>query len=268
MMDYPTLDAHAHVARPAAPDALAGTGAVLAMTLALDEAALAVGHDEALMTWGAGCHPRFPGAQHAFDAGRFADLLERTAVAGEVGLDGSSRVPLAVQQTVFAQVLEVVAARPRLLSIHSYAATGPVLAALRRTPVVAPILHWWTGSAAETAEAVALGCYFSIHSQVARRSVFRVHVPPERVLVESDHGYRDPPAAIRPRIEWVEYLVAQQYRLAVTDLRALVWRNFATLVRRTGTAALLRPALAALLPDEGSGIADQGSGRASPVPER
>lgn len=28
-------------------------------------------------------------------------------------------------------------------------------------------------------------------------------VPPGRILVESDHGYNDPPAAIPCRIEWV-----------------------------------------------------------------
>jgi TatD DNase family protein len=141
----------------------------------------------------------------------------------------------------------VVAELPRLVSIHSYRATGLVLEELRRRPVAVPVLHWWTGNAAETEEAVALGCYFSIHSAVARRSQFRTRVPPERVLIESDHGYRDPPAAIPCRVEWVEHLVGQQLKLDVEAVRWLVWRNLATIVRETGVGGLLPEPLAAIL---------------------
>ena len=118
---------------------------------------------------------------------------------------------------------------------------------LSRTPVDAPILHWWTGNAEETSRAVKLGCYFSVHSQVARRSQFRMRVPPERILVETDHGYDDPPAAIPCRIEWVEHLTAQQLGIGQMDVRRLVWRNFGVLVHRTGLQGLLPEGLAAHL---------------------
>jgi TatD DNase family protein len=62
---------------------------------------------------------------------------------------------------------------------------------LRRKPIIAPILHWWTGTAAETLQAVELGCYFSVHSAVAWRSLFRTQVPLERLLVETDHGWAE-----------------------------------------------------------------------------
>ena len=114
-------------------------------------------------------------------------------------------------------------------------------------PVAAPVLHWWTGTAEETREAVDLGCYFSIHSAVARHSKFRTAVPPERVLVESDHGWADPPAAIPCRIGWVEHLVAQQLGLEVKDVRSLVWRNLGTIVRKTGTGRLLPSQLVAII---------------------
>jgi len=65
--------------------------------------------------------------------------------------------------------------------------------------------------------------------------------------VESDHGYADPPAAIPCRVEWVEYLVAQQLKLGVKDLRLLAWQNFSTIIRRTGTGELLPDPLAAIL---------------------
>jgi len=247
METLPSLDAHAHLDPARTADELAGSGAVLAMTLSLEEAALVVGRGEPLVTWGVGCHPRKPRSQGSFDARRLRELAQRAAVVGEIGLDTGSRVPLEIQLRTFRQALEVVADLPRLVSIHSYRATGLVIEELRRRPVAVPVLHWWTGSAEETREAVALGCYFSIHSAVARHSKFRTWVPPERVLVESDHGYADPPAAIPCRIEWVEYLVAQRLGLGVKDVRRLAWQNLAAIVRQTGTLGLLPEPLAALL---------------------
>lgn len=127
---------------------------------------------------------------------------------------------------------------PRFVSIHSYRATGLVLEELRQAPISTPVLHWWTGSAGETSEAVELGCYFSIHSAVARHAKFRTRVPPERILVESDHGYADPPAGIPCRVEWVEHLLAQQLKVEVEEIRRLVWRNFTIIVQATGTMSL------------------------------
>jgi TatD DNase family protein len=244
-MYLPTLDAHAHLDPTRNPDKLLECGAVLAMTLSLDEAENAAQQHYMNIAWGTGCHPRFPRAQGDFEVKRFRALAEQTAIIGEVGLDTGSRVPLDLQVKTFRQVLEVVAGMPRLVSIHSYQATGLVLRELQLCPVTIPILHWWTGNVAETKKAVELGCYFSIHSQVARNSKFRLHVPPERVLLESDHGYHDPPAAIPCRIEWVEYLVAQQYEMDVEEIRRLAWRNLGRLIHATNTSHLFPKALVA-----------------------
>ncbi|HEX9617667.1 MAG TPA: TatD family hydrolase [Anaerolineales bacterium] len=235
----PTLDAHAHLAPERSSKELEGSGGVLAMTLSLEEAGFVLDWRDARVAWGVGCHPRFRKAQESFDVERFAELAGRAAFVGEVGLDAGSRVPLELQLQTFRAVLGVVAGIPRLVSIHSYRATGLVIEELRRQPVAVPVLHWWTGTAGETQEAVDLGCYFSIHSAVARHSKFRTRVPPERILVETDHGYQDPPAAIPCRIEWVEHLVAQQFELDVSGIRRLVWRNLAAIVHQTGTQDLL-----------------------------
>ncbi|HEY43300.1 MAG TPA: TatD family hydrolase [Anaerolineae bacterium] len=243
----PSLDAHAHIDPDRTSDELADIGAVLAMTLSLDEAALVVDRYKPHVAWGAGCHPRNLKAQEAFDAERFSKLVERAAIVGEIGLDTGSRVPLDLQLRTFRQSLEVVAELPRLVSIHSYRATGLVIDELRRRPVAVPVLHWWTGTADETQEAAALGCYFSIHSAVARHSKFRTRVPPERILIESDHGYGDPPAAIPCRVEWVEHLVGQQLKLDIEDVRRLAWRNLATIIRETGTQELFPEAFTTVL---------------------
>jgi TatD DNase family protein len=248
-MDYPTLDAHCHLDPKHSPRELEYLGPVLAMSVSLDEAALGARHKEPHIAWGAGCHPRFPQSQEAFDIKRFKELIEKTAIAGEIGLDAGSRVPLDLQLKNFRQVLEVVSELPRFVSIHSYRATGLVVKELRRRPIAIPVLHWWTGNAADTIEAVKLGCYFSIHSAIARHSKFRRWVPPERILVESDHGYNDPPAAIPGRIEWVEHLVAQQLKIDANEIRKQVWRNLATIIHETGTLNLLPACFVRVLSD-------------------
>jgi hypothetical protein len=93
-------------------------------------------------------------------------------------------------------------------------------------------------------------------------------VPPERILVETDHGWADPPAAIPCRIEWVEYLVAQQLRCPFEDVRRLVWENLARIVQETGTERFLPEPLAAILgqavraPSRGGVAGHRGAGGA------
>lgn len=237
-MALPTLDAHAHLdpARPA--QELAQSGAVISMTFSLEGAQKTLTRTDEFVAWGVGCHPRFAAAQNAFDVRQFRNLVARTAIVGEVGLDGASRVSQADQLRVFRSVLEIVCEIPRFVSIHSVRATGLVLKELRRTPLAAPVLHWWMGSVAETKEALALGCYFSIHPQVARHSKFRNWVPLERVFVESDHGVKDPLAGIPLRIQKVERLVAQQYGIQTDELRKVTWKNLASLIEATDTREL------------------------------
>lgn len=252
MKELPTLDAHAHLNHSRTSDELANSGSVLAMTISLEEAALAVCRHDPQIVWGVGCHPRRVRAQESFDVERFRDLAERTAVVGEIGLDTGPQYEHASTETqlqTFREVLEIVSDLPRIVSIHSYRATGLMIRELRRKPIAAPILHWWTGTVEETREAVALGCYFSVHSAVARHSKFRTVVPRERILLESDHGYADPPEAIPCRIEWVEHLVAQQLGLSRKDVRRLAWQNLATIVQKTNTRKLLPEPLVAKMID-------------------
>ena len=247
MKALPSLDVHAHLDPARSAGELADSGAVLAMTISLDEAALVVDRREPHIVWGVGCHPRKLKSQESFDAKRFAELVERAAIVGEIGLDTGSHVPLDIQLRTFRQALAIVAKLPRFVSIHSYRATGLVIRELRQRPIAVPVLHWWTGTVEETREAVALGCYFSVHSAVARHSKFHTAVPHDRLLIESDHGYADPPAAIPCRIEWVEHLVAKQLGLSVNIVRHLVWQNLATIVRKTDTGRLLPKSLATIM---------------------
>jgi TatD DNase family protein len=257
MAALPSLDAHAHLDPARTQAELVNTGVVLAMTLSLDEAERVIDRRTQPIAWGVGCHPRILKAQRAFDPARFGELAQRSAIVGEIGLDSGARVPLDLQLHVFRQALAIVAGLPRIVSIHSYRATALVIRELQARPVAVPILHWWTGSVHETRQAVALGCYFSVHSAVARHSKFRTVIPAERLLVESDHGYADPPEAIPCRIEWVEHLVAQQLKCSREEVRRLAWRNLATIVHQTSTWELLPGPLADILAEAAPPMTDQ-----------
>lgn len=91
---------------------MASAGTVLAMTLSLEEAALAADRREPHIVWGVGCHPRSRKSQEVFSAKLFGNLVEQTAVVGEIGLDTGSRVPLARQLDAFRQALAVLACPP------------------------------------------------------------------------------------------------------------------------------------------------------------
>jgi TatD DNase family protein len=248
MPTLPTFDAHAHLDPSRSSKELSEAGPMLAMTLSLAEAEKVLPRREALVAWGVGCHPRKLAFQQAFDPDHFAEMAAKTAVIGEIGLDVAYQVPQELQLRTFRAALSYAAQNPHIISIHSFRSTSMVLEELSRTTVIAPILHWWTGNAAETRRAVELGCYFSVHSAVARRSLFRTQVPPERILVESDHGWADPPGAIPHRVAWVEYLLSALLNMDVHNVRQLIWHNFGEVVRLTGTRQLLPSGLSNLLP--------------------
>ena len=250
---FPTLDTHGHI--DSAKVQLDGIGAVLAMSLSLDEAEKSMGKGHGMICWGVGCHPRKIEAQKSFEIEQFEQLIQRTAVIGEIGLDFGSNyqhASKASQTRIFQDMLEILSKNTRIVSIHSYQATEDVLGILKKTPVESPVLHGWSGNVRQTIEALELGCYFSIHSSNARYSKFRNHVPLDRILVETDNGYNDPLLGIPSRIEWVEHLVAQQYRITRTELRDLVWRNFSDLVEKTDTIQLLPEGIRRKLSDVNS----------------
>ncbi|MFY9587956.1 MAG: TatD family hydrolase [Actinomycetota bacterium] len=250
MRGLPPLDTHAHVNPDIDPSDLTRLGAVVfAMSRSLDEGAKALSRRDALVLWGVGCHPSVAQAQRSFDSAEFANHLERTALVGEIGLDGSARVPMEEQVHTFRQVLAVIAETPRLVSIHSYRATARVLDELKGIPIRAPILHWWLGTTEETEQAVALGCYFSLNPSVSRRTELLRRIPAERLLTETDHpfGDRRRPNAAPGRVEAVERLIAEELGTDDRTVRRQMWRNLLSVVRETRTGHLIPSDVAATL---------------------
>lgn len=189
-----------------------------------------------------GCHPGLVSAHEAFDIKRFASLITRTAFVSEIGLDGSSRVPVATQEATLDSILTILQRAPRIASLHSYRATDHVIAALERRPIRGAILHWWLGDAGDTRRAVELGCFFSVNASCVRRTDLLGLIPLDRLLTETDHpfGDRRSGAAARPgHVTTVEESLARQHGKAVATIRSAMWTNLARLVSETGCAQLL-----------------------------
>lgn len=141
-----------------------------------------------------GLHPELVGARHG-ELPLLEEFMNETPFVGEVGLDGrpEHRRAWDEQRRVFSRVLgRAEQLGGRVVSIHSRAAVRDVLAAVREKSArrrILPILHWFSAPSAIVAEAVSLGCYFSINPESFQTalglSVARA-IPQDRVLVETD----------------------------------------------------------------------------------
>lgn len=243
MRRLPALDLHAHIEPDIAPNELVALdAAVFAVTRTLGEAEVALARTDATTVWGVGCHPGLVGAQRDFSSVRFAELIEQTAFVGEVGLDGKSRVPMATQVETMRAILEQLRETPRLASLHSYEATGRLLQLLTEVRPAGVVLHWWLGSAAETARAVDLGCYFSVNAAMLKHDDLLRSLPLDRVLVETDHpfGDRRAPSPRRPgSAADVEEPLSMIHGVSAQAMRIAVWRNLRTLVGEVGVGSML-----------------------------
>lgn len=247
----PPLDLHAHVATDVAPRALEELGAVVfAVTRSLDEYEETLNRSDAVTVWGLGCHPGLAKAQKGYDQDRFAKLLQKASFVGEVGLDGSSKVPLQQQEDVLASVFTTITATPRLTSVHSYRATRRVLDLIEDTKVEGVVLHWWLGSETETRRAVELGCLFSVNSSMDVARLKEAGVPVGSLLPETDHpsGNRRGESPRQPghTIE-VERAVASVFDVPEAEVRARSWATLAKQARVTDTFALFPPVVQAMI---------------------
>ena len=243
MRALPPIDLHAHIDTDIAPADLIDLGSlVFAATRSLDEAEQALPRNDPWTIWGVGCHPGLVRAQKSFTTERFRDLIARTASVSEVGLDGTSRVPMPTQQATFDSILAVLRTTHRIVSIHNYAATEAVLECLAAQPIRGAILHWWLGDQQQTRRALEMGCYFSVNISMAKELDLIKYIPIDRVLTETDHPFGDRKAGPGRRpghVDDVEMALARTYKIEPKELRRQVWRNLADIVASTGCGSML-----------------------------
>lgn len=141
-----------------------------------------------------GLHPQLV-AERAAEIDLWEELLPQTRYVGEVGLDAGPRfyASFDAQKSVFRRVLRACAAATgKIITMHSVRATKIVLDMIEDDLPLGsgtPVLHWFTGSAAEARRAAALGCYFSINAAMlgdAKRRAIIKAIPIDRILTETD----------------------------------------------------------------------------------
>ncbi|MCJ1712507.1 TatD family hydrolase [Clavibacter michiganensis subsp. phaseoli] len=239
----PPLDLHAHI-KPTIPARdLERLGAVVfAATRSLTEFASTQRRRDAVTIWGVGCHPGVLTAQNEFTPERFASLLRTAAFVSEVGLDHRSKVPMATQEATFRAILTELTVSPRIVSIHSSGACADVLDLLEKTPIQGAVLHWWRGTPAQTARAVALGCWFSVNAAGMKHAADVALIPSDRLLTETDHpsGNYSSPAPRQPgAVLDVESELAKLHKVSPSKMRLRMWRTLNDLVSATEVAPLL-----------------------------
>ncbi len=239
----PPLDVHAHIDVAVPASQLHALRAVIfAATRSLAESRAAVQRQDDLIVWGIGSHPGLASSHRSFDAHVFRSLIAKTPYVSEFGLDGAAQVPLETQVRTLRGVLEILADEPRIVSLHSYRATEQVLDELTLRLVPGVVLHWWLGNVKATRRAVELGCYFSVNAAMVRRSGTLRHLPPDRLLTETDHPYgdRSGPEPHQPgNVVPVEHALARLHGLEPEEMRRMMWRNLSQLVQITGCARMV-----------------------------
>lgn len=234
LSELPPLDCHAHVAPDVTPRQIAGLqGAlVFAMTRTPQEAYAAARRSDDDFSWGFGVHPGIPEALAAVDHGTLARAVARHAVIGEVGLD--RRGPEAPQRAALEAILSACHERPVLLSLHSTGCTRSLLDILKQQPHPGAILHWFNGSPDEIAEAVELGCYFSVNQAMTDDRV--ALIPRSRMLPETDFpSSRRATLASKPGDTAVlERRLAQRDGVPTTAVRRGWYRNLGQLIDAAG----------------------------------
>ena len=141
-----------------------------------------------------GYHPWYVRERSADWKTKLIACLDPPAAIGEIGLDRwKPDLDTPEQEEVFIWQLRLAAERGLPVSIHCLQAWGRMLEILRTEPrpPCGFLLHSYGGSRELIEPLAELGAYFSFpgyfaHDRKARqRETFR-HVPPERLLVETD----------------------------------------------------------------------------------
>lgn len=151
----------------------------------------------------AGIHPNDTAEGEPDEWDRIVRLAEsgRAAAVGETGLDWyRTTAPAEVQRDFFDRHIRLAQRLGLPLVIHTRESIRDTLDTLReavaRGPLV-PVLHSFTGTAAEAAEAVELGCFLGFAGMVTFRSSAALRevaktVPLDRLLIETDSPFLTP----------------------------------------------------------------------------
>jgi TatD DNase family protein len=176
---------------------------VIGTRAADSEAAAELAAREPGIVAAAGIHPNDVAEAEPGEWDRIVRLVEagRVAAIGETGLDWyRTTASPDLQREFFDRHLRLAQRAARPVVIHTRDSIRDTLDMLREAlgrGLVTPVLHSFTGTAAEAAEAVDLGCHLGFAGMVTFRSSAALRevakgVPLDRLLVETDSPFLAP----------------------------------------------------------------------------
>lgn len=176
---------------------------VIGTRAADSEAAAELAATEPGLVCAAGIHPNDTAEVDPDEWDRVTRLVVsgRVAAVGETGLDWyRDTAPRDVQRDYFDRHIRLAQKLGLPLVIHSRESTRDVLdtlAAARRHGPLVGVLHSFTGTADEAAEAVELGFFLGFAGMVTFRSAeplrqVAISVPDDRLLIETDSPFLSP----------------------------------------------------------------------------
>jgi TatD DNase family protein len=168
----------------------------------------------------------------------FAQLVPSTSYIGEVGLDFSrdGNKTKDAQIASFEFVLEQIARKGKIISIHSRRAEEAVLTRLQNYSISAAAFHWFSGTEGTLQKIVNAGHFLSINSAMltsARTRLMLARVPPSCFLLETDGPYTTT-GRQRSRPVHVHQLVSELsgfWRISIDDVHEQIASNFRTMLR-------------------------------------
>lgn len=177
--------------------------AVIGTRAADSEAAAELAAREPGVVAAAGVHPNDVAEAQADEWDRIVALAEsgRVAAVGETGLDWyRTSASKDLQRDWFDRHLRLAQRLALPVVIHTRESIRDTLDTLReavRRGPLRPILHSFTGTAAEAAEAIDLGCHLGFAGMATFRSseplrAVAATVPLDRLLVETDSPFLSP----------------------------------------------------------------------------
>jgi TatD DNase family protein len=185
-----------------------------------------------------GLHPMLaPHSQRELDL--FSQLEPSTSYIGEVGLDFSKDGIGTKEKQIesFRFVLERIAGKGKILSIHSRKAESEVLSCLRDDSITGATFHWYTGTKEVLSKILDAGHFLSVNSAMLKSSSGKellAGVPPSCCLLETDGPYtklgRLParPVHLHQVVEQLSGL----WSLSIGATQEKIAHNFRTMLQR------------------------------------
>lgn len=179
-----------------------------------------------------GMHPLYA-LHHKKEFPIFLSNLSKTSYIGEVGLDFSKEGidTKEIQIQTFERILNIVADKKKLLSIHSRKAEKEVFNLLKKYKIKNAIFHWYSGGLNLIVEIIQEGYYFSINpsmtKSVSGKKVIS-KIPQKLVLTETDGPFiNENNLPIRPgQVHTVITYLANEWNVNESEVKQRILSNF------------------------------------------